>query len=415
MNYNLNRKPNLSQAVIFCGGLGTRLGNITRNYSKPLLKINNKNFILYLIKNLFRYGITEALLLCHYKYKDYKRLFNNKKYFGVKIKCVYEKELLGSAGALINAKKYLKPIFLVSNGDTFFNFNILDLYKKFYSEKKIGIVALTKKKFEKNRYGSFRKNKSGLLNLKDKMHKDDFLIYTGISILKKKIISYTKKNSSLEDRTFSVLAQKKLLQAEVYKDRTNKFIDIGIKKDFYRAHNFLRSVIKKPAIFLDRDGIVNLDKGYVHKVKDFIWRSGVKKLIKYFNDNNYYVFVITNQSGVGRGYYSEKKVIALHNWVNKKLQKYGAYIDDFFYAPYYEFSEKKKYRKNQSLRKPNIGMFIQAKKRWVIDTKNSYVIGDKSSDINFATNCKLTGILINKKDNLYNKVTKIIKKNYYKS
>jgi len=411
MNYNLNRKPNISQAVIFCGGLGTRLGSITRNYSKPLLKINNKNFILYLIKNLYRFGITEALLLCHYKYKDYERLFNNKEYFGVKIKCIYEKELLGSAGALNNAKKYLKPIFLVSNGDTFFNFNILDLYKKFNSEKKIGIVALTKKRFVKNRYGSFKRNKSGLLNLKDKIYKDDFLIYTGISILKKKIISYTKKYSSLEDRTFSVLAEKKLLQAEVYKDRTNKFIDIGIKKDFYRAHNFLRSVIKKPAIFLDRDGIINLDKGYVHKVKDFIWRSGVKKLIKYFNDNNYYVFVITNQSGVGRGYYSEKKVIALHNWVNKKLQKYGAYIDDFFYATYYEFSKKKKYRKNQFLRKPNIGMFIQAKNRWVIDKKNSYVIGDKSSDINFATNCKLTGILINKKYNLYNKVTKIIKKN----
>jgi NDP-sugar pyrophosphorylase family protein len=87
MNCNLNRKPNLSQVVIFCGGLGTRLGNITRNYSKPLLKINNKSFILYLIKNLSRYGITEALFLCHYKYEDYKRLFNNKKYFGVKIKC----------------------------------------------------------------------------------------------------------------------------------------------------------------------------------------------------------------------------------------------------------------------------------------------------------------------------------------
>ena len=67
------------------------------------------------------------------------------------------------------------------------------------------------------------------------------------------------------------------------------------------------------------------------------------------------------------------------------------------------------------MRKPNIGMFIQAKKRWVIDTKNSYVVGDKSSDINFAINCNLTGILINKNDNLYNKVTKIIKKHYYKS
>jgi D-glycero-D-manno-heptose 1,7-bisphosphate phosphatase len=412
MNYNLNRKPNLSQVVIFCGGLGTRLGNITRNYSKPLLKINNKSFILYLIKNLYRYGITEALLLCHYKYEDYKRLFNDKKYFGVKIKCIYEKELLGSAGALFNAKKYLKSIFLVSNGDTFFNFNILDLYKKFNSQKKIGIVALTKIKFFKNRYGSFNK-KSGLLNLKRKIDKNNFLIYTGLSIFKKKIVNYTIKNSSLEGNTFSVLTKKKLLQAELYKDKINKFIDIGIKKDFYRASYFLKNVLKKPAIFLDRDGIVNLDNGYVHKVRDFIWRGGAKKLIKYFNDNNYYVFVITNQSGVGRGYYSEKEVIVLHNWVNKQLKAYGAYIDEFFYAPYYEFSKKKEYRKNKFLRKPNIGMFVQAKKKWDIDIKNSYVVGDKPSDMLFARNSNLKGILINKDDNLYKKVVKVVKNDVF--
>jgi D,D-heptose 1,7-bisphosphate phosphatase len=412
MNYNLNRKPNLSQVVIFCGGLGTRLGNITRNYSKPLLKINNKSFILYLIKNLYRYGITEALLLCHYKYEDYKRLFNDKKYFGVKIKCIYEKELLGSAGALFNAKKYLKSIFLVSNGDTFFNFNILDLYKKFNSQKKIGIVALTKIKFFKNRYGSFNK-KSGLLNLKRKIDKNNFLIYTGLSIFKKKIVNYTIKNSSLEGNTFSVLTKKKLLQAELYKDKINKFIDIGIKKDFYRASYFLKNVLKKPAIFLDRDGIVNLDNDYVHKARDFIWRAGAKKLIKYFNDNNYYVFVITNQSGVGRGYYSEKEVIVLHNWVNKQLSTYGAYIDEFFYAPYYEFSKKKEYRKNKFLRKPNIGMFVQAKKKWDIDIKNSYVVGDKPSDMLFARNSNLKGILINKEDNLYKKVVKVIKNDVF--
>ena len=412
MNCNLNRKPNLSQVVIFCGGLGTRLGNITRNYSKPLLKINNKSFILYLIKNLSRYGITEALFLCHYKYEDYKRLFNNKKYFGVKIKCIYEKELLGSAGALINAKKYLKSIFLVSNGDTFFNFNILDLYKKFNSQKKIGIVALTKIKFFKNRYGSFNK-KSGLLNLKGKIDKNNFLIYTGLSIFKKNIVNYTIKNSSLEGSTFSVLTKKKLLQAELYKEKINKFIDIGIKKDFYRASYFLKNVLKKPAIFLDRDGIVNIDNGYVHKARDFIWRSGAKKIIKYFNDNNYYVFVITNQSGVGRGYYSEKEVIVLHNWVNKQLKAYGAYIDQFFYAPYYEFSKKKEYRKNKFLRKPNIGMFIQAKKKWDIDIKNSYVVGDKPSDMLFARNSNLKGILINKDDNLYKKVVKVLENDVF--
>jgi len=409
MNKSLNSKINLSQAVIFCGGLGARLKNITKNNSKPLLKINNKNFILYLIKNLYRYGFSEILLLCYYKYKDYVKLFNNKEYFDIKIKIIYEKKLLGTAGALNHAKKNLNSIFLVCNGDTFFDFNILDLYKKFNAKKKIGIVALTKVKFQKNRYNIFKKERSGLLKLNEIINKNNSSIYTGISILKKKVINYIARNSSLENQVFPVLAKKKLLQAELYKNKINKFIDIGIKKDLLRAPNFLKNVIKKPAIFLDRDGIINHDKGYVHKPKDFAWRDGAKKLIKYFNDNNYYVFIITNQSGVGRGYYSEKKVINLHHWINKELQKYGAYIDDFFYSPYYEFSRKKKYRTGKFLRKPNIGMFIQAKKKWEIILKKSYVVGDNLSDMSFANNCNLRGVLINKNDNLYKKVLSIIK------
>ena len=103
----------------------------------------------------------------------------------------------------------------------------------------------------------------------------------------------------------------------------------------------------------------------------------------------------------------------MHNWVNKQLKVYGAYIDDFFYAPYYEFSKKKEYKKNKFLRKPNIGMFVKAKNKWDINIKNSYVVGDKPSDMLFARNSNLKGILINKDDNLYTKVIKVIKNDVF--
>jgi D-glycero-D-manno-heptose 1,7-bisphosphate phosphatase len=408
MKNKIKKNIYLSQAVIFCGGPGSRLGNITKNKSKPLLKVNNTYFILHLLKNLSRFGIKHVILLCHYKYADYKKIFKNRIYFGIKVECIYEKKLLGSAGALDNAKKYLHKIFLICNGDTYFDFNLMDLYKQFDSKKKLGIVALTKLKFFPNRYGVINKNKLGLIDFSKKLNKKNFLINTGVAILKKKIIKYIILNSKLENETFFKISSKNLLQAAVYKNKFNKFIDIGIKKDFYNASNFLKIAQKKSAIFFDRDGIINIDTGYVHRIDHFIWRNGIAKLIKYFNDNNYYVFVVTNQSGVGRGFYKEKDVIYLHNWINQQLQKAGAYVDDFFYAPYFKFSKNKIYQKNSSLRKPKVGMFLQAKKKWDININGSYVVGDKLSDIEFAKSCKLKGILINEQDDIYKKVKKVV-------
>ena len=81
---------------------------------------------------------------------------------------------------------------------------------------------------------------------------------------------------------------------------------------------------------MDRDGVINEDLGYVFKKENFIWKKNIFKAIKYINDNNFYVFVITNQSGIGRGFYNEHDLNTLHLWINKKLNTNGAYIDDFF-------------------------------------------------------------------------------------
>ena len=91
----------------------------------------------------------------------------------------------------------------------------------------------------------------------------------------------------------------------------------------------------KPAVFLDRDGVVNKEKGYVHKVSEFEWIDGAKESIKYLNDNNFYVFIATNQSGIARGYYSEGDVRCLHDHISKELKTINAHIDEFFFSPYH--------------------------------------------------------------------------------
>ena len=89
---------------------------------------------------------------------------------------------------------------------------------------------------------------------------------------------------------------------------------------------------KKPVSFLDRDGVLNVDYGYVHDINNFEWIEGSKETIKYLNELNYYVFVITNQAGLARGLYTETDVINLHKYMNKELNKINAHIDDFLFT-----------------------------------------------------------------------------------
>ncbi len=195
--------------------------------------------------------------------------------------------------------------------------------------------------------------------------------------------------------------KKKKFNLKFTKKKFNKFIDIGVVKDLKNAKKFLTKIVKKKVVIFDRDGIINLDSGYTYQIKKFIWRKNIIKLIKYLNDNDYYVFVATNQSGIGRGFYTEKDVINLHKWINENLKKYGSHIDEFFYAPYYKKSKFKIYKKNKALRKPDIGMFSNIIKNWVIKKNKTFMIGDSSSDIEFANNAGIKGIFIKPNENIY--------------
>ncbi len=151
--------------------------------------------------------------------------------------------------------------------------------------------------------------------------------------------------------------------------------------------------MSKPAVFLDRDGVINVDKKYVYKISDFEWIQDSKKAIKYIKDKNYFVFVVTNQSGITRGYYNEADVEILHDYINKELRKIDTQIDEFFYSPYHPEITNVKYENMQHLRKPNTGMLELAQKKWKFDKQNTFMIGDSASDIECATNFGIKGLL----------------------
>tara|TARA_A100001011_G_C14273997_1_gene828290 strand:- start:898 stop:1398 length:501 start_codon:yes stop_codon:yes gene_type:complete len=161
----------------------------------------------------------------------------------------------------------------------------------------------------------------------------------------------------------------------------------------------------KPAVFLDRDGVINKEKGYVYKISDFEWIEGSRESIKYLNENNYYVFIVTNQSGIARGLYDEKDVLDLHKYIKIELEKIDAYIDEFFISPYHPKCPNK-FSELIHLRKPNTGMLEMAESKWPIEKKSSFLIGDKQTDIKCAENFGIRGHLF-KHGNLLDFIMKI--------
>ena len=162
--------------------------------------------------------------------------------------------------------------------------------------------------------------------------------------------------------------------------------------------------LKSKALFLDRDGGINKNFGYVFSKKNFTWLKDVKKAIKYAYNNKYKIIVITNQSGVARGLYSENDIKILHNQINNELKTIRCKIHDFFYCPYHPKYGSNKYRKNSYLRKPNPGMILKAVKKWNVDLNKSFMIGDKKIDMIAAQRSNLR--FIKKKYNLFREVKK---------
>lgn len=147
------------------------------------------------------------------------------------------------------------------------------------------------------------------------------------------------------------------------------------------------------AVFLDRDGIINVDGHYVHKIEDFQFMDGIFDFCRAAKEKGYLLIVVTNQSGIARGYYTEEDFHCLTDWMCKQFESEGAPIDRVYYCPYHEEKGVGAYKKDSYDRKPNPGMIFKAKDALNIDLQASIVLGDKASDTDAGRNAGIGTLL----------------------
>lgn len=152
--------------------------------------------------------------------------------------------------------------------------------------------------------------------------------------------------------------------------------------------------MSKKAIFLDRDGTINIEKNYLYKIEEFEYMPGVLEGLKLLNDKGYLLVIITNQSGIARGYYTEKQYLELNDWLISDLRKRGIVIAGSYYCPHHPNASLECYRINCECRKPGIALFEKAIRELDISTENSYAIGDKERDLEICKKTDVRGFLI---------------------
>lgn len=142
--------------------------------------------------------------------------------------------------------------------------------------------------------------------------------------------------------------------------------------------------MQRPALFLDRDGVINVDHGYVYRPDDVEFMPGIFDLVRTANKFGYQVVVVTNQAGIGRGYYSEVQFHSLMEWMGNRFVEQGARIDAVYFCPYHPEHGVGLYKRESEFRKPGPGMLLQAAREWSIELATSVMVGDKLSDMQAA-------------------------------
>lgn len=374
-------------AVILAGGLGKRLRSVVSKQPKVLAEVNNRPFLQILLDQLNSAGFQDVVICTGYLGNQIKEKFGAKY---KKLKLVYSQEKLplGTGGGLRLSLPLLKSEnVLVINGDSFCDIDLSEFLTFHLKKKALASLVLSAAK-NVERFGQVRTNSADLIsNFEEKTKGGQGWISAGIYFLNRSLISGIPEtvNISLEKDVFP-----KWINRNFYGYRSSgKFIDISTPQSYKKAESFFAEREKnvKRFILLDRDGTIIVEKNYLSKPEDVELIPGAAKALRRLKKMGFGLMVITNQSGVGRGYFNETTLKQIHQRMVQLLAKEGVVLDDIYFCPHIP-------EDNCLCRKPKTGMVNEAIEKHYFDPKHCFVIGDNKSDIELGKNIGAKTILV---------------------
>lgn len=376
------------QLVILVGGKGTRLGELSKDCPKPLMKIDETHvFLDFLLQGAIRQGFTHVLMIAGHLGDQVVERYAHREIDGAFVDVVVEPEPMGTGGALAFARDHLADRFVLMNGDTIFDINIRALDAALIEEPDLAGVIALRNIDDVSRYGATELAANGRIR---HFHEKGAsgasgagLINGGIYAMRKSVLDLIVSDVpvSLEMDVFPILAEAGQLGGVA---STGYFLDIGIPSTLRQAQAELPRR-GRPVLFLDRDGVLNVDAGYTGRVADWHWQAGAIEAVRAANDKGIAVVVVTNQAGVARGYYGEAEVRLLHDHVQQMLHLQGAFVDAFYHCPEHPEAVDEAYKVPRPLgRKPMPTMLQRAIRQRQLDVQHALLVGDQPSDLEAA-------------------------------
>ena len=415
------------KTVIMAGGKGTRIQSVASDIPKPMIKINKIPVLEREILSLRDQGFKDLIITVSHLGSIIMDYFGNGSKFGVKIQYYDEKTPLGNAGALFKLRDQLTEPFLLLNADAIFDVDFKRFVTFHYSHG--GLVTLfTHPNNHPYDSGLIIADKNGMVekwiakeDARPRYYRNR--VNAGLHVIDPKVLDQITVDVNMigtinpkTGKMFKIDLDRQILKPlsgtgkmfcydspEYVKDMGTPERFQQVEKDFMEGKVEAKNLSKKQkAVFLDRDGTINVYKGFLRNIEEFELIPGIETAIKKINDSGYLTIVVTNQPVIARGEIKWNELEEIHNKMETELGKAGAYLDRIYFCPHHPHrgyeGEIVELKIDCDCRKPKPGMLLKAAKDFNIDLTQSFMVGDSDNDIKagIAAGCK--SILINNSD-----------------
>lgn len=407
------------KVVIMAGGKGTRIASIASDVPKPMIQIGGKPILEHQIENLKACGLNDITLVVGHLGQVVKDYFKDGSKFGVHISYFTEDQPLGTAGALFRMPE-LTDDFLLMNGDVVIDvdFNrFIDFHNSHHALASLmahpnghpyDSALLLTEQLPPQSEGELpidTHRVTGWLNKEDERLYYKNRVNAGIEIISPDLLRFVP--SALKVDLDRDVLKPNINSGRIFAYDTPEYIkDMGTPDRFHEVERDLNSGKvtarnlhnKQRAIFLDRDGTINVYKGFLSSADDFELIEGVAEALRLINQSGYLAVVVSNQPVIARGECSFDELKTIHDKMETLLGAQGAFVDAIYYCPHHPDKgfegERLAYKRDCHCRKPKPGLLLQAARDWNIDLSQSCIIGDNQRDIEAGQNAGVAQTLL---------------------